>query len=112
MDGGVDYGINGHYAKLNDGNHHPDPIEWGSAADVKRPMKVMAFGDAVNSFLGGWPPFGGTLFRHTMDTAMNVVMFDNHAETVDMQAARKPPTYIIALEADNYGVYPWLDPPP
>ena len=110
--GGVDYGINGLYANLNDKNHYTDPPEWGSAADMKRPARIMAFAGAGNTYLGGWPPFSGPLFRHRMDTAINVVMFDNHVETVDMYDSRNPPMHIIALDPAGYGEYPWMDPPP
>ena len=72
----------------------------------------MAFCDAENYFTGGWVPYSGPLFRHNMDTAINMVMFDGHSETIGMEQADEPPRQVVKLDPLNYNVYPWEDPPP
>ncbi len=111
------YGINGLYANLNDKDkpQGPDP-QWGSILTMRRPAEIIAFTATKLSYFGHENTPGTELrFRHVGDNAINVVMFDAHAETWerdDVGKIKGPARHSRQLiEITDYNYLPWMDPP-
>jgi len=84
-------------------------LKQGNIDNARQPSKLAIFLETSRQGWFGSSNMSGQSFRHHNNNAMNLGMFDGHAQTVRIEDGKESPKFLYDLPAFDYNFYPYQD---